>query len=128
MDVLRCKTPEMVRKEVWMCLLAYNSIRKVMLQAAHEAGISPRELSFANAMTTIAASFASLPVADDATCERVIIAQLATLTEQIVGKRPNRYEPRAVKRRPKPHRKLTMPRDEARQLMASGIDPYPKQK
>jgi len=128
MDILRCKTPGMVRKEIWTCLLAYNSIRKAMLQAAHAAGVSPRELSFANAMTTIAASFTNLPVADDATAERLIEAQLTALAEQIVGKRPDRYEPRAVKRRPKPLRYLTMPRDEARAMMASGIDPYPKQK
>ena len=128
MDILRCKTPDMVRKEIWTCLLAYNSIRKAMLQAAHAAGVSPRELSFANAMTTIAASFASLPVADDATAKRLIEAQLTALAEQIVGKRPDRYEPRAVKRRPKPLRYLTMPRDEARELIASGIDPYPKKK
>lgn len=126
MDILRCKTPEMVRKEIWTCLLAYNLIRKTMLQAAHAAGVSPRELSFANALTTIAASFVNLPVADDTTAERLIEAQLITLTEQIVGKRPDRYEPRAVKRRPKPHRYLTMTRDEARAMLASGIDPYAK--
>ena len=79
-------------------------------------------------MTTITASFANLPVADDATAERLIEAQLTALAEQIVGNRPNRYEPRAVKRRPKPLRYLTMPRDEARAMMASGIDPYPKKK
>jgi BarA-like signal transduction histidine kinase len=128
MDILRCKTPEMVRKEIWTCLLAYNLIRKTMLQAAHAAGVSPRELSFANALTTIAASFVNLPVADDTTAERLIEAQLITLTEQIVGKRPDRYEPRAVKRRPKPHRYLTMTRDEARAMLASGIDPYAKKK
>jgi hypothetical protein len=128
MDILRCKTPDMVRTEIWTCLLAYNSIRKAILQAAHAAGVSPRDLSFANAMTTIAASFANLPVADDATAERLVEAQLKALAEQIVGNRPNRYEPRAVKRRPKPLRYLTMPRDEAREMLASGIDPYPKKK
>lgn len=128
MDILRCKTPKMVRKEIWTCLLAYNLIRKTMLQAAHAAGVSPRELSFANAMTTIAASFVNLPAADDATAERLIEAQLITLTAHIVGKRPNRYEPRAVKRRPKPQRYLTMTRDEAREMLASGIDPYRKTK
>lgn len=128
MDILRCKTPEMVRKEIWTCLLAYNLIRKTMLQAAHAAGVSPRELSFANALTTIAASFVNLPVADDTTVERLIEAQLITLTEQLVGKRPNRIEPRAVKRRPKPQRYLTMTREEARAMLASGIDPYAKKK
>jgi len=44
MDVLRCKTPEMVRREIWTCLLAYNLIRKTMLQTAMECGLSPRQL------------------------------------------------------------------------------------
>ena len=47
MDVLRCRTPEMVRKEVWMHLLGYNLIRAVMADAARAQGVAPRELSFA---------------------------------------------------------------------------------
>jgi len=39
MDMLRCKTPGMVRKEMWACLLAYNLIRQTMLQAAMKAGV-----------------------------------------------------------------------------------------
>ncbi|TVS20711.1 MAG: hypothetical protein EA424_02575 [Planctomycetaceae bacterium] len=78
---------------------------------------SPRELSFTNALQTIAASLGSLPLLDDDTVDRLIESQLASLTEQLVGRRPNRVEPRAVKRRPKPQRLLTMPRDEARALL-----------
>ena len=128
MDVLRCKSPEMVRKEIWTCLLAYNLIRKTMLQAARATDLSPRELSFTNAIQTIAASLGSLPLLDADTSDRLIESQLASLTEQLVGRRPNRVEPRAVKRRPKPHRLLNMPRDEARALLNRGIDPYEKQK
>src|SRR5208282_5839805 len=47
MSVLRCKTPAMVRKEIWMHLLAYNLIRSLMARAARQAGIQPREISFA---------------------------------------------------------------------------------
>jgi hypothetical protein len=114
MDVLRCKTPTMVRKEMWTCLLAYNLIRKAMLQAASESGRSPRELSFATAMQTIAASFGTLASAEGELAERLIAAQLASLAEQIVGNRPNRLEPRAVKRRAQPIALLTKPRKEAR--------------
>jgi putative transposase len=128
MDVLRCKSPEMIRREVWTCLLAYNLIRKTILQAAHAADLSPRELSFTHAMQTIAASLGNLPVMDDDTAARLIESQLTGLSEHIIGKRPNRVEPRAVKRRPKPHRLLTMPRDEARALLMQGIDPYEKRK
>lgn len=60
MDVLRCKTPEMVRGEIWTCLLAYNLIRKTMLQTAMQCELSPRQLSLANAMQTMAASWVIL--------------------------------------------------------------------
>src|SRR5262249_15068558 len=55
MDVLRCKSPEMVRKEVWAHFLAYNLIRAVMAQAAQECGADPRELSFKGALQALAA-------------------------------------------------------------------------
>ena len=52
MDVLRCKTPEMVRKELWVYVLAYNVIRAVMVRAALHAGLGPRQLSFTGAVDT----------------------------------------------------------------------------
>lgn len=128
MDVLRCLSPEMVRKEIWMCLLAYNLIRKTMLQAARSADLSPRQLSFANAMQTIAASWGVLPTLDAKRITLLIDAQIASLTNPIVGNRPNRIEPRAVKRRPQPIRLLNMTRAAARELLLSGIDPYKRKK
>ena len=55
MDVLRCKTPEMVRKEIWAHLLAYNLLRTVMAVAANENGIEPREVSFKGAKQAVTA-------------------------------------------------------------------------
>ena len=55
MDVLRCKTPEMVEKEVWVHLLGYNLIRRTMSRAAAEAGLAPREVSFKGALQTMTA-------------------------------------------------------------------------
>jgi hypothetical protein len=120
MDVLRCKTPAMVRKEIWVCLLAYNLIRKAMLEAALQTGLSPRELSFATAMQTIGASWMLLACAAEALSSSLIPVQLASLAEQTVGNRPNRIEPRAVKRRPQPLALLTKPRDEARKELLEG--------
>ncbi len=130
MDVLRCKTPEMVRKEIWTCLLAYNLIRKTMLQAALNTNLSPRQLSFTNALQNMAASWVILPTLDNPTITLMISTQIESLASQIVGKpeRANRVEPRAVKRRPKPHRLLNMTREEARELLLRGVDPYEKQK
>ena len=130
MDVLRCKSPEMVRKEIWTCLLAYNLIRKTMLQAAKRHKLSPRQLSFTTAMQTLAASWETLPTLDQPTQLSLIKAQIDSIASQIVGKpeRANRVEPRATKRRPKPHRLLTMTREAARALLRRGVDPYEKQK
>jgi hypothetical protein len=120
MDVLRCKSPAMVRKEIWTCLLAYNLVRKTMLQSACAADLSPRNLSFTTAMQTIAASLGMLAWADEELATRLMAAQLASLAEQTVGNRPNRVEPRAVKRRPQPLALLTKPRDEARAELLGG--------
>ena len=55
MDVLRCKTPELVRKEIWTHILAYNLIRTIMAQAATKHGIDPRSISFKGAVQTLEA-------------------------------------------------------------------------
>ncbi len=118
MDVLRCKTPHMVGNEIWTCLLAYNLIRQSMLQAAARSGLSPRQLSFTRALQTVGASWMTLPTDDRVAT--MIEVQLDSLTEQLIGNRPDRVEPRAVKRRPKPHKLLTKPRAEARAELLAG--------
>ncbi|MFQ5464221.1 MAG: IS4 family transposase [Phycisphaerae bacterium] len=123
MDILRCKTPEMVRKEMWTCLLAYNLIRQTMLQAAHGSNLSPRRLSFTAAMQSIAASWLVIVLSDEPVAARLIEAALENLTGHIIGNRPGRVEPRAVKRRPKPHNLLTKPRNQARAELLAGKSP-----
>lgn len=120
LDVLRCKSPDMVRRELWTGLLAYNLIRQAMLQAALAADCSPRELSFTAALQKIAASWGTLPLSDDTASVLMIEVHLRHLGGQRVGNRPNRAEPRATKRRPKPHRLLTQPRQQARAALLAG--------
>jgi hypothetical protein len=117
MSVLRCKTPAMVRKEIWMHLLAYNLVRTVMAEAAQRAGIEPREVSFAGAVQTInaLAPFLTMAAADDA--QSLMNVLLRAIARHRVGDRPNRYEPRAVKRRAKPIALLTVPRAQARKRL-----------
>jgi hypothetical protein len=119
-DVVRCKTPEMVRKEVYTALLAYNLIRQTMLEAAERADVSPRELSFTHALDTIAASWTVVLVVPPELLEKLVEAQLDSLREPVVGDRPDRVEPRAIKRRPKPHDLLMVPRAEARAALLAG--------
>jgi Transposase DDE domain len=117
MSVLRCKTPEMVRKEIWMHLLAYNLVRTVMAEAAERAGIEPREVSFAGAVQAINAWVPFLMMADAGDRQALMDVLLKAIARHRVGDRPDRYEPRAVKRRAKPIALLTVTREEARKRL-----------
>jgi hypothetical protein len=120
LDFLRCKSPEMVRKELWTGLLAYNLLRQVIAQSARRHGVSPRRVSFTAALQKVAAVWCLLPCSDDEWAARIVAAHLQHLARHEVGHRPNRIEPRAVKRRPKPHALLTKPRAEARAALLAG--------
>ena len=104
MDHLRCKTPERVRNEFYIHLVGYNLIRGVMATAASQSGKSPWEISFKGTLQTLA-QFLPLLMADAAT-EAWCKALLTAVATHAVGHRPDRFEPRRVKRRPKPHRLL----------------------
>lgn len=121
MNVLRCKSPDMVRKEVWAHLLAYNLVRGLMAEAAHEAGVEPREVSFAGALQTVAAFAPVMRLAEPADLPRLHRILLRAIARHRVGNRPDRYEPRAVKRRAKPIALLTVPREHARRRLAKGV-------
>jgi putative transposase len=115
MDHLRCLTPFMVEKEIWAHFLGYNLVRRVSAQAALARGMHPRELSFKGTMDAVAAAWHPLTVAPTAAeRERQGQALLEILGSKPVGNRPNRCEPRQVKRRPKQYKHLRRPRAEAR--------------
>jgi hypothetical protein len=116
MDVLRCKTPEMVRKEIWSHLLAYNLLRTVMAVAAAENGIEPRQVSFKGAKQAVTAFAPKIEVARPARRAVLIDTLLTTVAYHRVGNRPGRWEPRARKRRPKPGVRLMQSRALARLL------------
>jgi Transposase DDE domain len=125
MEMLRTKSPEMVRKEVATHLLAYNLIRGLMAEAARAEEMKPRVLSFMGALHTVRA-FEEVSLYDPARIEADLPRLLPLIAQKRVGDRPDRYEPRAVKRRPKPHPLLRMPREEAKRLIKRGIIPYSK--
>jgi hypothetical protein len=110
MDVLRCQSPEMVRKEVWAHLLAYNVIRNQMAQAAKEAGVLPVQLSFKGAVQGVNALAGWLGRATGAELEEACRQLRALLASYRIEERPNRSEPRARKRRPKHYPFLKQPR------------------
>jgi hypothetical protein len=110
MDVLRCKTPEMVREEIWAHLLAYNLLRTVMAVAAAENDVEPRKISFKGARQPVTAFGPKIEAARPEDRPALIDAMLTTIAYYRVGDRPGRWEPRARKRRPKPGNRLMLPR------------------
>ena len=111
MNILSCKTPDMVRKEIWVHLLAYNLIRLMMSQSALIADIAPRNISFKHCLQIWLISSQQMDILDDEQLYKLFIL----MAQQKVGNRPGRIEPRAVKRRPKAYPLLTKPRDESRE-------------
>jgi hypothetical protein len=115
LDILRGHSPAMVRKEVWAHLLVYNLVRLVMAQAAVAAAVRADEVSFTGAVQTLNAflpQMRTLHTADDAQALWEVL--LWAVGAHRVGDRPDRYEPRAVKRRPKNFPRLREPRAAAR--------------
>ena len=110
MDILRCKTLEMVHKEIWTHLLAYNLLRTVMAIAAHENDIEPRQVSFKGAKQALTAFAPKIEAARPEDRSALIDVMLTTIAYHRVGDRPGHWEPRARKRRPKPGARLTQPR------------------
>jgi hypothetical protein len=110
MDELRCKTAQMVRKEVAVHLLAYNLIRAVTAHAAHLARVLPRRMSFKATLQTLTNFFHRLRECPGRKLPALHATLLQAIAKLLLPWRPNRCEPRAVKRRPKPHRLLTKPR------------------
>ena len=112
LDVLRCLSPDMIRRELHMHLIAYNLIRALMLEAALLHATDLRRLSFKGTCDTLRqwAPHLAFVAAHAALCRRLYRALLRTLAQDLLPLRPNRSEPRAVKRRPKNYHLLTKPR------------------
>jgi len=114
MDILRCKSPEMVRKEIIMYFIAYNCLRSLIIEAATKNKIDHQRLSF---KATLQALRQWEPLINQTKNIAANLYQLMNnlhdaIAKNIVLNRPGRSEPRAVKRRPKPYRLLTSPRHE----------------
>jgi DDE family transposase len=117
MDHLRCKTPHRVRNEFYMHLVAYNLIRQLLAVAACRAGVEPWTVSFKGALQTITNLLPLLgtSVSTEDWCE----ALLDALATHVVGNRPDRFEPRVKKRRPKSYKLMREPRYNYKKRMAA---------
>ena len=108
METLKCKRVEGVLKELWVYALVYNLVRIIMLKAAHRQQVEIERISFADALRWLAAA--------------VHHAQRQQRSLVVLPHRPDRIEPRVVKRRPKSYTLMTKPRSHLRQLLLAQRD------
>jgi len=114
LDHLRCKTPEMVRRELWVTLLAYNLIRKVIATSAAVHGKQPRRLGFTLACQTVLASWMLLSTGSCSNPRAMHVTMLTHIAANEVANRPGRIEPRVLKRRRHRYPLMQRPRDQLR--------------
>ena len=111
MDFLKCKSPDMILKELWVYFLAYNILRLLIAQSAWLHKKKPRHISFKHTLQLwLAWKAHDLEITGDSELFRLI-------AQKTVGNRPGRIEPRVVKRRPKPYDRLQGSREEYRMLI-----------
>lgn len=113
MEFLRTRTPDMVRRELWAHLLAYNLVRTLIWEAARRRRCSPMRLSFKGAIQQLQALWPfTVAVARRRDLTKFYDALLKAIASQRIPHRPNRSEPRVRKRRPKNYRLMTKPRQQ----------------
>ena len=117
LDHLRCKSPDMVRRELWVTLLAYNLIRKVIATAAVIHGKQPRRLSFTLTCQTVLASWILLSTGSARNAHQLWAAALHNIADHEVPLRPGRIEPRVLKRRREHYPLMHEPRDMLREAI-----------
>ncbi|MCA9185708.1 MAG: transposase [Planctomycetales bacterium] len=119
LEHVRCKSSEMVRRELWTTLLAYNLIRCTAAGAALLHDKQPRQISFTSTCQYVLASWMTLSLSP-MTRERLddyVKKVLKQISRCEVANRPGRLEPRVVKRRPKPYHLMQQPRSELRRQL-----------
>ena len=124
MDILRAKSPDMIDKEIAVHLLAYNLVRAVMARAAAGAHIIARALSFKGTLQLLLAFQQHLRWAGSKSVHIMNAHLLGAISSMSLPIRPGRVEPRAIKRRPKNHALLTVPRDVARAAIIRSRSAY----
>ncbi len=110
MEMIAAKTPEMVQKEIYMHLLAYNLLRTLMWQSLQSTQVSPLRLSLQATRQQFNHFRAQLAMATAHQRRQSYASLLNIIADLLVPLRPNRVEPRVVKRRPKPFPRMQQPR------------------
>ena len=117
MDVLSCKTPEMIARELRMHFLAHNLLRRIGMEACLRNHVSLEQISFAGTRSAVLSFGDALLRTSTQKHRRALLDEMyRRIAEDLVPLRPGRREPRAVKRRPKPYPLLTCHRHKYKEI------------
>jgi hypothetical protein len=116
---VRCKSPGMVRRELWTTILAYNLIRTTAAAAASLHELTPREISFTATCQQVLAwwMLATNPAMAPGERERNCRQLLRQIARCRAAHRPGRIEPRQIKRRLETYKRMQHPRNLLRQRL-----------
>lgn len=122
MDVLRCRTPDLVRKEILMHFIAYNAVRWLITDAANAVACAPRLVSFKASIQALRQWEPQFHRRAADVCEqrRLLGSLRAAIAARQIVPRPGRREPRCLKRRPKTFALLTAPRHQMSEIPHRG--------
>jgi hypothetical protein len=125
LGILRCKSPEMIHREFWTILLAYNLIRATITLAAKAGKVLPRSISFTSACQYVLASWQEFSNRRTLAAWRTYCTKiLEVISKCEVGLRPGRFEPRVVKRRRDQYTLMTQPRNVLRERLRKGDNAF----
>ena len=118
MDILRCKSPSMIRKELLMHFIVYNCLRLLMLKAADKADVPVRLISFKASVQALR-QWEPLLKSELSPQEQTRLLSLLcdSIAASVICSRPGRREPRCTKRRPKNYQRMTKPRHEMQEVL-----------
>jgi len=122
MEMLRCKTAEMVKKEIAIYFLSYNLVRANIARSAVMNKKIPRQISFMMAIQIFNEIKVQLTFHTGGILKHIIRSSLEAMTSIVIGKQKRKNQPRAIKRRPKAYPLLTMPRAEACEAINQGVN------
>jgi hypothetical protein len=113
---VRCKSPEMVERELWTTILGYNLIRTTAAGAALVHGKQPRQISFTSTCQYVLAGWMqlSLGLLEGSELEAYLRLLLRQIAACEVANRPGRLEPRVLKRRRHGYKLMQQPRHQLR--------------
>ena len=113
MEMLRCKSANMVKKEIAVYFISYNLIRANIARSAVMNKKIPRQISFMTAIQLFNVIKLQLVLATEGSLKYIVKNTLDAMTSIAIGKQKRKNQPRATKRRPKAYPLLTVPREEA---------------